>query len=172
MSLLETLSKQLGRFDDIDEIKRPPIEQWNPELSGDIDIQIKADGTWWHEGTQFTREKLVRLFSTILKKEGSEYFLVTPVEKWRIQVEAHPFVVIMVQFEGNKIHCVTNVGDAFTVDGDHAIELDHEGIPHVQVRDNLTARFNRNAFYELASKAKEKDGVFYVKSSDLHYCIG
>lgn len=69
----------------------PPVERWNPPLSGDIDLRIARDGTWYHEGTAFQRESLARLFASILRRdEDGQYYLVTPVEKWRIQVDDAP----------------------------------------------------------------------------------
>lgn len=75
----------------------PPVEHWDPPLSGDIDIRIARDGTWYHEGAAIERPALVRLFAGLLKREGDEYFLVTPVEKWRIQVEDAPFVLVVLE---------------------------------------------------------------------------
>src|SRR5690606_29155449 len=65
----------------------PPVDKWNPPLSGDLDMQIRRDGSWWYQGTPIERPALVRLFASILKREGDDYFLVTPVEKWRIRVD-------------------------------------------------------------------------------------
>ena len=71
--------------------KLPPVEAWNPSLSGDMDLRIAKDGTWWHQGAPIQRLALVRLFSTILRHdEDGEYYLLTPVEKWRIQVDDAP----------------------------------------------------------------------------------
>ena len=89
---LDTLSRQL------EAARRapggPPVEQWDPPLSGEIDIRILADGSWLHEGEPIRREALVRLFASILRREDDgAYYLVTPVEKWRITVELHPLVV-------------------------------------------------------------------------------
>ena len=75
----------------------PPVHKWNPEFCGDIDMVIKRDGTWFHEGTPIGRARLVRLFSTVLKREGDEFFLVTPVEKMRITVEDAPFVGVLMK---------------------------------------------------------------------------
>src|SRR5690554_7694209 len=81
---LDSLLKQIGK-DKAHKI--PPVEKWNPELSGDIDMVIRADGTWWHEGGQIKRQELVNLFASILRYENNEYFLITPVEKWRLTVD-------------------------------------------------------------------------------------
>lgn len=158
---LDDLLKQLGHDDGAPKRGLPPIEKWNPPLSGDIDIVIKANGSWWHEGTPFVREKLVQLFSSILKREGDSFFLVTPVEKWRIQVEDAPFVVRLISAEGQgreqKINLVTNTGEGFVLGDSHRLEmhLDSKGdeVPYVEVRAGLYAKFSRNAYYQLAELA-------------------
>ena len=100
----------------------PPVHLWNPEHCGDIDMRIKADGSWWHEGTRIGREKLVRLFSTILRKdEDGETYLVTPYEKVIVHVEDAPFLAIRVDRAGapgpdQRLVFTTNVGD-FAVAG-------------------------------------------------------
>jgi uncharacterized protein len=159
--VLDDLLKQLGE-DELG-VRRalPPIEKWHPALSGDIDIQIRADGSWWHEGAPFVREKLVRLFASILKREGDEYFLVTPVEKWRIRVEDAPFVVQLISAEGQgqqqRLNIVTNVGDGFVLGVKHplCVRQDFQGddVPYVEVRAGLMAKFSRNAYYQLAEMA-------------------
>ena len=83
-----------GQFGVAESENKYPVQLWNPPLSGDMNLVIKKDGSWWHEGGKFTRESLVLLFSSILKREGDEYYLVSPVEKWRIQVEDTPLQII------------------------------------------------------------------------------
>jgi hypothetical protein len=80
----------------------PPVESWNPAHCGDIDIRIARDGTWFHQGTPIGRKEIVRLFSTILRKDGEDYVLVTPVEKMRIRVEDVPFIAVLVDIEGRS----------------------------------------------------------------------
>src|ERR1700761_9769563 len=93
----------------------PPVEKWNPAHCGDIDIRIARDGTWFHEGTPVGRRELVRLFSTILRKDGDDYVLVTPAEKMRIVVEDAPFLAVLLKVEGEgrdkRLIFTTNVGD-------------------------------------------------------------
>lgn len=142
--------------------KRPPLEKWNPPLSGNMDMEIRRDGSWWHEGTEIKRDKLVKLFSKILKKEGDEYFLVSPVEKWRIRVEDVPFIIVAVEFPdagSQPILFETHVGDVFPLDEQHPLVFRGEGdasVPYVTVRKGLMARVSRNVFYELVAHAQEE----------------
>lgn len=172
---LTVLSQQLGRFLDMPS-QLPPVDKWHPDLSGDIDIRIDNHGKWFHEGTPILREKLMRLFSTILKREGDEYFLVTPVEKWRIQVEDQPFVVVLSNQvstdAGQSIELITNTGDEFVVSSKHYLEIDSHEAPKVYVRAGMFARLNRNVYYELASNATDNDGKYMVKSAGEFHQIG
>src|SRR5579862_2773304 len=106
----------------------PPVHLWNPAHCGDIDIVIKRDGLWFHEGTPIGREPLVRLFSTVLRKDPDGFHLVTPVEKMRITVEDAPFIAVRVDREGETLRFLTNVGDEVEAGPDNAIrvELDAE----------------------------------------------
>ena len=103
----------------------PPVHLWNPPFCGDIDMRIARDGTWFHEGTPIGRPGLVKLFSGILKKEGDKYFLVTPVEKVGIVVDDAPFVAVDFDTIGEgkdqAITVTTQVGDAVSLDADHAL---------------------------------------------------
>lgn len=139
----------------------PPVDTWQPEREGEIEIRIARDGAWFYQGERMERDAVVQLFSTILRKDGSEYFLVTPVEKLKIEVEDAPFVVRMIDVEGQGksqcLHCSTNVGECFTIDKDHQLELEynHNGdpLPYVVVRRNLRALLQRPVYYELAELA-------------------
>jgi hypothetical protein len=171
---LTDLSSQLGKYLDMPS-ELPPVAKWNPELSGDIDMLIKSDGTWLHEGDEIKREKLVRLFSTILKREQEEYFLVTPVEKWRIKVEDQPFTVVLIQSsgsDGKALRMITNTGDEFELGPDHDVMLDDHEAPKIHVRGGMYARLNRNAFYAMAKLATERNDQFYLKSNGVEYRVG
>ncbi len=173
---LSTLSGQLGKFLDMPD-SLPPIESWNPALSGVMDMKICSDGTWLHEGDEIKREKLVRLFSTILKREGDDHFLVTPVEKWQIQVEDEPFIIVLMEvlqagLPEQKIRMITNTGDEFELDQDHPMLIDGHEAPKVQVRNGMYGRLSRNVFYQLAEMAFLKDNLFYVSSCGNEFAIG
>lgn len=137
--------------------KLPPVHLWNPPFCGDLDMEIRRDGTWFYEGTPIGRKPLVRLFSTILKREGDRFFLVTPVEKVGLRVEDAPFVAVDIEAEGSGRHQVigflTNVGDRVAAGPDHAIRVtrDAEGepSPYVHVRGGLDALIDRKSFYRM-----------------------
>ena len=154
----------------------PPVHLWNPEFCGDIDLVIKRDGTWFHEGTPIGRARLVRLFSTVLKREGDRHFLVTPVEKLEITVEDVPFIAVLMRREGEgenqRLTFTTNVGDEVTADGDHLLSFrkdpdSGEGAPYIDVRSGLEARIARAVFYDLVAlgethqiEGEEKFGIW------------
>lgn len=142
----------------------PPVHLWTPEYSGEIDIRITRDGTWIHEGGEIRREGLVRLFSSILKREGGKYFLVTPVEKWGITVEDAPFVAtdMTVKGEGRdqRLNFTTHVGDTVTAGPDHPLRLgctSQTPCPYVEVRAGLEALIDRKTFYRLIDLGVAED---------------
>ncbi|MEE2921077.1 MAG: DUF1285 domain-containing protein [Pseudomonadota bacterium] len=143
----------------------PPVHLWNPDRSADIDMEIRADGSWWHEGGRINREKLVKLFSRILRQDpdGSTW-LVTPYEKVIVHVEDAPFLAVRVERAGEPgpqqtLAFVTNLGDV-TLAGPDAplgVETDPdtgEPAPYVRVRGQLDAKLARPVFYELADLAE------------------
>ncbi len=141
----------------------PPVDQWNPPLSGDIDIRIARNGQWFHEGEAIQRESLVRLFSTVLKREGDDYFLVTPVEKWRIQVDDVPFSVVrmeVVNREGSQgLLFETATGDRRLAGPDHPLRVFHdpdtgEPSPYLMIRGGMEGRLVRPVFYQLVEMAE------------------
>lgn len=135
----------------------PPVELWNPPFCGDLDMRIARDGTWFYLGTPIGRAPLVKLFSSILRKDGDDYFLVTPVEKVGITVEDAPFVAIDFDAAGSgedqKLRFETHVGDRFIAGPDHPIRVTYddtgEPSPYVLVRRNLEALIDRKSFYRL-----------------------
>lgn len=136
----------------------PPVHLWNPPFCGDLDIRIARDGTWYYLGTPFGRPELVRLFSTILRKDGDQYFLVTPVEKVGITVEDAPFVAVDFDVSGagsdQTLTFHTNLGDATVAGPNASIRVVRdpetgEPSPYVLVRANLEALIDRKSFYRL-----------------------
>ena len=101
----------------------PPVHLWNPANCGEIDIRIRPDGTWLHEGTPIGRPALVRLFSTVLRKDEDEIWLVTPAEKLKIRVDDAPFVAIGLEAADDELRFVTNVGDVVTAGPEHPIRV-------------------------------------------------
>jgi hypothetical protein len=140
----------------------PPVERWNPAHCGDIDIRIARDGTWYHQGAPFTRRELVRLFSTILRKDPDGFHLVTPSEKMRIRVDDAPFLAVLLRAEGEgekqRLTFTTNVGDETVAGADNPIRVETnaetgEPAPYIHVRRGLEACISRNVFYQLADMA-------------------
>ena len=162
-----------------------PVESWNPPLIGDMDCCIKRDGSWLLDGRPLSNEKMLRLFSTVLKKEGEEYFLVTPVEKWRIEVEDLPFLVVELEIDKRGsddqiIRARTNVGDWVSVDTSHPLfsspisAIDEtQAIPYVLIRNGLGARFNRNCFLQLAELLEPlgKEGPYKIISANNEFVL-
>ncbi len=136
----------------------PPVHKWNPPFSGNLDMRIARDGTWFYQGTPIGRPALVRLFSTILRKDGDDYFLVTPVEKVGIIVDDAPFVAVDFTVEGSgedqALTFETNVGDSVSAGPDAPIRVERdaetgEPAPYVMVRAGLEALIDRKSFYRL-----------------------
>ena len=147
--------------------KLPPVEKWTPAHCGEIDIRIGRDGSWFHQGTPIGRPELVRLFSTILRKEADAFYLVTPAEKMRIRVDDAPFMAVLLEVGGagrdQRLQFTTNVGDAVIADGEHCIRVEfaretEEPAPYLHVRSGLEARINRSVFYQMADIAVPGEG--------------
>ncbi len=145
----------------------PPVEKWHPEDCGQMDMVIKADGSWWHEGSRITRAPLIKLFSTILRKDADgETYLVTPGEKIRITVERAHFVAVRVDIEGSgaaqRLFFTTNMDEVVEAGPDRPVRVDTHPVtlepsPFVAVRGRLEASLARPVFYELVNYAIEHD---------------
>ena len=145
--------------------KLPPVHLWNPERSADINMEIRADGSWWHEGDPINRERLVKLFSRILRKdEDGSVWLVTPYEKVIVHVADAPFLAVRVERAGEAgpqqtLAFVTNLGDVTLAGPDAPLRVETdpetgEPSPYVLVRGQLEAKLARPVFYELANMAE------------------
>jgi hypothetical protein len=149
--------------------KLPPVHLWDPPFCGDLDMEIRRDGTWFYEGTPIGRAPLVRLFSTILKREGDKYFLVTPVEKVGLRVQDAPFVAQDFEVEGSGpsqvIRFTTNVGDVTAAGPENPLRVVRDAAgepsPYVHVRAGLEALIDRKSFYRLVDlgEAHTVDGT-------------
>ena len=144
----------------------PPVHLWNPAFCGDLDMEIRRDGSWFYLGTPIGRPEMVRLFSSILKLEDGKYYLVTPVEKVGIRVEDAPFVAVDFRVSGSgrdqALTFTTQVGDEVTAGPEHPIRvtLDPESgapAPYVMVRRGLEARIDRKSFYRLTELGEEAE---------------
>lgn len=153
---------------------KPPLHLWQPPLSGDIDIRIAADGSWYHEGGRVERESLVRLFASILRREDDgEYYLVTPAEKWRIQVELHPLMVTditVMEAQGSQalLQATLNTGKTVAIDEQHPLFLEPAmgDIAVLTLEYGLSALFTRAAWYRLVDMSTEIEGKPAITSGD------
>ncbi len=144
-----------------------PVESWHPEFCGEIDIVIKSDGAWWHDGSPIGRKGLITLFASVLRKdEDGETYLVTPVEKLRITVERAHFIATRVDIRGQnqdaRLFFTTDYGGTVEAGPDHPIRVQtdpesQEPAPFVRVRGRLEASLTRAVFYELVEHAVEID---------------
>lgn len=176
---LQTLTKQIENLD-----AAPPFEKWHPPFCGDIEMTIKADGSWWYMGSPIGRERLVKLFASVLLKEGDEYFLKTPAEKVRIQVEDAPFVITQWQThnteEGPAIEVISNLGHAAVLSDSHPLEVDHSSSdqprPYVTLHRGLKALVHRNVFYQWVDIAEPAniDGQQHliITSGNCQFSLG
>jgi hypothetical protein len=158
----------------------PPVHLWNPPFCGDLDMRIARDGTWFYEGTPIGRPALVKMFSSILKREEGKYFLVTPVEKVGIVVDDAPFVAIDFDATGEGIDQVlkfVTLFDDFAVAGaDHAIRVERdaetgEPSPYILIRSDLEALIDRKSFYRLVDLGVHHEGWFGVWSGGQFFGI-
>jgi len=177
---LEGLMKQVGNQ------KFPPVEKWDPDFCGDIDMRIKSDGTWFYMGTPITRNRMVKLFASVLRKDDDgKTYLVTPVEKIGIEVDDAHFVatsVDAVDKDGMQLLVFeTNVGDKIIAGSEHPVWVTvnsktEEPRPYIRVRGNLDALIGRSVFYEMVSLAKTIDGVqgaeLIVESNGEAFSLG
>jgi hypothetical protein len=166
----------------------PPVHLWHPPLSGDIDILVDRQGRWIHEGGEIKRSALVKLFASILVREEDQYFLVTPVEKWRIKVDIAPLFIVAASREVRDgvqaITLTTSTGDTVVLDKTHALYFESverksnaagELLPLVVVRNNIPALVGRNVYYELIewaleSSSPDSDSV-YLSSMGEQFLI-
>lgn len=150
-----------------------PVHLWNPPYCGEMDMEIRADGSWFHEDTPIGRPNMVRMFANILKFEDGRHYLVTPVEKIGIRVVDAPFIAVDVDFDEDGISFTTNIGDTARLDGTHPLTM--AGIPdaprpYIEIRGGLLARIDRKSFYRLAEAATPgPDGRMGVSSAGLFF---
>ena len=158
----------------------PPLEQWHPKHCGAMDLLVKANGEWWHEGQLIKRQALVDLFSSVLWKEQDKFYLKTPVEQIEIQVEDEPLFINQVDRveigQQNYIQLTTTHQDIVIVDEEHPIfmrEYAGELRPYVHVRFGINALIQRAAFLHLVelgelSENVQGETILSLKSGDLH----
>jgi hypothetical protein len=161
-----------------------PVHLWNPPDCGDIDMRIAADGTWFYNGTPIGRPALVKLFASILKREGGKFYLVTPVEKCGIVVEDAPFMAVELQVTegdaGRELHLRTNVDDWVICGPGHPLRFETEAAtgglkPYVHVRADLWAKATRAVWFELVELGEVREiagtEMFGVASAGEFYAM-
>lgn len=160
-------------------------KNWNPDRVGEIDIRIDADGAWHHEGRAFKRLPLVKLFASVLRREQDDYFLVTPAEKLKIQVDDAPFVATTLEIlsdnQQQALVFTSNLGDKIVADREHSIRVEIDPIseiprPYIHFRDNLDALISRTAFFDLLNIAEvkeiDKQHFLTVSSMGVEFNLG
>ncbi len=158
---------------------------WNPTQGGDSQMRIAKDGRWFYQDSLIERAALVQLFSRLLRREGEQYFLITPVEKLSIEVEDAPFVSINTTIEGKgaeqKLYVTTNLQDTLCISAEHPLRVEtdphtQEPAPYVSVGANLAVRLARSDFYQLVEYAQERQvgehRVMAVLSAGQWFSLG
>jgi hypothetical protein len=178
VSLLADIESQLSG-----QGSQPPLHLWKPALSGDMDIRIRANGDWYHDGELIQRHALVKLFASILRREDdNHYYLVTPVEKWRIQVDDAPFIITAMDIveagtSQQTIVFTSNVGRLYPLGPDYRLIVEgtasgDEPAPYLSLDNGLRAKLNRPVFYQLVALAKPAGNILRVYSKQLYFDLG
>ncbi len=157
----------------------PPVELWNPALCEGQEFYIDREGEWFYNKSPIKNKKLLNLFSTVLRKDKNEYFLVTPVEKVPVKVELAPYKIIDFEVNDEKVKLITNLNFQFILDKTNTTRLINHNdslIPLVNVRSNIEGFFNRNTYYKLVDLALEKEFIdnnfLYIPSNQINHIIG
>ncbi len=164
---LEALVEQFSNRD------LPPVNKWDPPRERAVNMRIDRAGTWHYNDSAINRPRMAALFSSVLRREGDQYFLVTPTEKLQITVELAPFVVLLLEVSGvdnGQILTFTdNCGNKTIADQDHHLWLGDEQLPYLMVRDNLPALIGRSVYYQMADLLVEHEGAYGVWSSEQFF---
>ncbi len=162
---------------------QPPVHLWHPDFSGDIDIVIRANGDWYHEGSLIERHKLVQLFASILRREADgDYYLVTPAEKWRLQVEDAPLVIIDMDVNEaatlqQVIIFTSNMQRFYTLGDNYPLQVNYrehsqQPSPYLLLDNGLSARLTRSVFYRLVDIAEAQADTLSVRSQGSSFELG
>ena len=156
----------LAAPDWVTERQPPPVERWHPEHCGDIGMEIREDGSWWHDGSPIRRSELVQLFASILRlEEDQQYYLVTPVEKVIVSVALHPLRIIdaepLAGHSPEVLILTLNTGGQIPLDRRHTLTPEPRAADaaYVTLDNGLTALFTRAAWYRLVNQADEKGSI-------------
>lgn len=168
----------------------PPLDRWDPPLSGEMDLVIRGNGEWWHEGSPIKRRELVRLFASILRREDDgEYYLVTPVEKWRVSVEDQPLLIVDFDIrdantDAQRVWVTSNVDRTYCLGETYPLFVEHgparaegEGadtdpVPLVALDNHLRARFTRAAWYRLVESGRRNGDTLDILSDGHRFTLG
>ena len=175
-----SLSSIFSELSKLDEDTYPPVDDWNPPLCENVSMRIDRSGKWYFMNSPIGRQRMINLFSRVLRLDKEGYFLVTPVEKIKIEVEDKPFVIVDFEVikrnEEQSIIFKTNTEEVFEVNKNHPIRIDtnkahSEPSPYVLVRRNLEGLLSRNVYYRLVDMSEELDGVYGIFSSGTFYSL-
>ena len=164
-------------FEQFEPHKRWPIHDWSPTQEMDIGLSIDRLGRWFYQGSEITRERMLKFFASLLMLQDDRYFLITPQIKYRVLVEEYPLLGIDIETEGqNEKLCIylrTNMDDVVLISQSHPLRFEHDSVtghffPTVGVRDNLKAKLTRSVYYQLVDLAMEKPCDFPDDGSDFH----
>lgn len=163
----------------------PPVDKWNPDFCGDIDMRIARDGQWFYMGTPIGRPAMVKLFSSVLWMEDDKYYLKTPVEKIGIEVEDAPFLFTVLEVRdgerGSELCFTSHTGDEVIVGEEHKLWVEHcvktgEPSPYIDVRFGMKGLLHRNVFYELVELAETREVagelILIIESQGIEFVLG
>jgi hypothetical protein len=159
----------------------PPVSNWHPQHQRSIDMRVDRAGVWHYQGSPIQRQRMVALFSSVLRREGQQYFLVTPAEKLEIVVELAPFVALLLDVTGEgtdqQLMFTDNCGNQTLAGADHRLWMaqhpdeDGDEVPLLDIRDNLPALVSRPVYYQLADLIVEHDAGFGVWSDGQFFVL-
>ena len=181
MTSITGLSDLLNRLRDEDEQKLPPVHLWNPPLCKNIEMRIDERGQWYFNNSPINRRRMIKLFSTVLRRDGNDYFLVTPIEKIKVKVDKKPFIVIDFEVKKEqgftKIFFLTNTDTVICLNQKNklTVEVDKktkEPFPYIVVRNNLEALISRSVFYKLVDLSLEREGELFIESNQTLFSLG
>lgn len=151
----------------------PPVDKWHPEQTRESRMKIASNGDWFYQDSKIDRMRMVRMFASILRKDDDEYYLVTPAERLRIDVEDAPFIAVLLtvtqQHGQPQLVFTTNMGDEVFADSDHRISIEYshaeaDPSPYIEVRNGLRALMSRSVYYQMAELAEMREGQLGVFS--------
>lgn len=176
----DILTKLAAKIGEEGDVGFAPVERWSPEHCGELDIEIKANGDWHYMGTPIKRQKLIRLFTTVLWRDvaTNEHYLITPVEKIKIKVADAAFVATDMLVEGvganQSIAVQTNLAGQVVIGDEHKIRFTHQNdqfMAYVGIRYGLEAKLTRSLCYQLADYMVERDGKFVLISDKCEFAV-